>query len=170
MNTALQAREWLLTGWTRHDATSSRCTRARVRLDSLKALEWRKAERLAGRLNAPVKGPRGLAALAAASRPKHSLMCKCPACFDPSVPTLEESRRRAQEQPEPPVHPKTKPKQQKRAGQPAKREQPHSYSAAERKAYGELMRAKRQREDGNAPRSTPIRKSHLYSGKTKPPE
>lgn len=63
---------------------------------SRKALEWRQRERLALRLNAPVKGPRGLqklVALRTQKNPPHALMCKCPLCFDPTMPTLEQSRR-----------------------------------------------------------------------------
>ena len=44
------------------------------------------------------------------------------------------------------------------------------FTKAERKAYGEMMRAKRQREDsrGDSREGKPIRKSHLYSGKARP--
>lgn len=40
--------------------------------------EWKKAERLAGRMNAPIRGPKGLARLV--RERTHSLWCKCAKC------------------------------------------------------------------------------------------
>lgn len=57
------------------------------RIGSKKAMEHRRTERLAGRMNAQVKGPRSLRTLVGRMtgtiRP-HSLTCKCEDCQPPS--------------------------------------------------------------------------------------
>ena len=66
----------------------------RSRFDG-EALERRKAERIAGRLNKPIRGRRGLAATLPSSIAGHELTCECRACLPDDVRQWWEQHRDA---------------------------------------------------------------------------